>query len=180
MEGSNKGNLPSDFSKDFFKYTTVNPYRHASGKLSVAAFSRLCEQVTRFHGSWPHRANHNPHPPEAQNTEVAYEERVAPWRWQLAAETCRSNFMSIIKAYNALELLLLSCTGKYKNARYNYQEVYKTVLFHIIMSRSVKRFHRSAKNTTFIATVMNYRWSVVTLHFSCSCFNELYLMRKII
>jgi hypothetical protein len=68
-------------------------------------------QLDAFHGSWPHRTNHNPHPPVAQTIEVAYEERVTPRRWQLAAETCRGNLMSIVKAYNTIELCWFSCTG---------------------------------------------------------------------
>jgi hypothetical protein len=41
------------------------------------------------------------------NTGVAYEERVTPWRWQVAAETCRGNLMSTIKADITLEHLLV-------------------------------------------------------------------------
>jgi hypothetical protein len=46
----------------------------------------------------------------ADKTGVAYKKRVTPWRWQLAAETCRGNLMSIIKT--PLSICWLSCTGK--------------------------------------------------------------------
>jgi hypothetical protein len=41
--------------------------------------------------------------PRRRHTGLAYEERVTPWRWQLHAETCWGNLMSITKAYNTLE-----------------------------------------------------------------------------
>jgi hypothetical protein len=43
----------------------------------------------------------------ADSTGVAYVERLTLGRWQLAAETCRGNLMSIVKYYNTLEHLLV-------------------------------------------------------------------------
>jgi hypothetical protein len=60
---------------------------------------------------------------------VGCKERVTPWRWQLAAETCRGNLMSIIKLTTPYSVCWLSCTGIYKNARYDYQD--KILVLHL-------------------------------------------------
>jgi hypothetical protein len=50
---------------------------------------------------------------DADETGVAYEERVTPWRWHLDAETFRGNLMSTIKKpiTTPLSICWLSCTG---------------------------------------------------------------------